>query len=712
MQPPPDPTPRMLTTDPATRDFVGLTSPDSARMSHLPGLDGLRGVAVLVVVAFHAGFEKMVGGYLGVSTFFTLSGFLITSLLLNEASRTGSVALRSFWSRRFRRLMPAALTTLAAVVALFGPFVATADQRADMRGNVLSALFDVANWYDIFKGSSYAELFSAPSPVLHFWSLAIEEQFYLLFPVLLLGLWVVTRGRRAWLAAGLAVLTIASIAEPFVFQMSDDRVYFGTDTRAAELLLGGLLALVLSDQTIRRRLALRLRWRSAAIWAGGIALVVQAWWWWSLPQTTSWLYRGGFAFYALLTCAVITAAALPSGPMRVLMSWSALRWFGARSYGIYLVHWPIFLTVRQLWPDLGRWTQTAIALSATIGLAILSYRFVEQPVRAGRWPAKGRGVLSGAVAMSLVAAIACIPLPVKQEELTQDLQAEKDSLEQFLAQNAPKSTTTSSTVVPTPPIANVAVFGDSTALAIGMGFGGWSTDTGRFGALLGDAKLGCPVARFDAIKPDDILYKQESCASWPTRWAEIVKGNKPDIALLASAVWELPDALLPGSEEWSAIGDPKVDDFIRDEFILAVDTLSSQGAMVGLVTWPRFGEWNDDGKSDAAVRHNRPERMARFNEILEEVAAARPDTARVIDLAGYLGERSQDRSMRPDGTHFSTENFRQMSEEWFGPELERIWKEWWLAERAPGAPGASTTTAPPTTEKPSKKGTSSSPAGG
>ena len=405
----------MLTTDPATRDFVGLTSTDRTGIRHLPGLDGLRGLAVLVVVAFHAGFENMVGGYLGVSTFFTLSGFLITSLLLNEADRTGSVAVRSFWGRRFRRLLPAALATLAAVVLLFTPFVATADQRASMRGNVLASLFDVANWHDIIKGNSYADLFTAPSPVLHFWSLSIEEQFYVVFPILLLGIWIATRGRRGLLAATLGTLAIFSVLEPFVFSMSDDRVYFGTDTRAAELLLGSLLAVLLAHEPFRRKLALRLRWRSAAIWAGAIALVVQAWWWWSLPQTTSWLYRGGFAFYALLTCAVVIAAALPSGPMRSVMSWSVLRWFGGLSYGIYLIHWPMFLTVRQLWPEIGRWPQTIVAVGITIVLALGSYHFIEQPIRLRRWPSHGRGLLAGAVCMSLVAAIAFIPFPVNHQ---------------------------------------------------------------------------------------------------------------------------------------------------------------------------------------------------------------------------------------------------------------------------------------------------------
>ncbi len=687
----------MLTVDSATRDFVDLTGHGESRLSHLPGLDGLRGVAVVVVVAFHAGFERMVGGYLGVSTFFTLSGFLITSLLLHEARREGTVGLRTFWGRRFRRLLPASLVTLAAVAALFGPFVATADQKVTMKGDLLASLFDVANWHDILTGSSYAKLFASPSPVLHFWSLSIEEQFYLFFPLVIVGLWAATRGRRGLLAAGLGALAFASFVEPFVFGMSDDRIYFGTDTRAVELLLGSLLAVALSSEPVRRKLAMRYRWRTTALVVGTVALAIQAWWWWTLPQETSWLYRGGFALYAVLSCTVITAAALPSGPLRALMSLRALRWLGGRSYGIYLIHWPIFLTVRQTWPDLDRAVATAIGVAVTLGLAVLSYRFVERPVRAGRWPAPGRAVPVAALGVAVVAALALIPLPVDRHELTANFDKDLSSYDSFLARQTKDreakeqaSTTTVAPGAPAAPTASVAVFGDSTALGVGMGFGQWSIDTGRFDAVRGDAKLGCGVSRFKALRVDMVVPQDKDCAAWPQRWGQLVASTKPDIALLVSAVWEVPDVQLPGSTRWTAIGDPAVDAYIREEFTKAVDVLSSQGAMVALVTWPRYGTWADDGRPDAVSRQMDPERMARFNQILAEVAASRPQTTRLIDFAGWLGDRSQDRSLRADGTHFYGPEFEEISKEWFGDELQRTWQAWWAANRAPGAGGSAT----------------------
>jgi len=215
---------------------------NDGRLRHEPALDGLRGLAVVAVVLFHAGWSHAVGGFLGVSTFFTLSGYLITSLLLAERERTGRIDLPSFWARRARRLLPAAITTLLGV-SLLAATLATPEQLATLRGDVLSALGYVANWRFLLAGRSYGDLFAAPSPVLHFWSLAIEEQLYVAFPIVVL----LTPARR--LAAVLGVLIAGSVLSSVVLfdaGGANDAVYYGTFTRAAELLVGGLLAVAVT----------------------------------------------------------------------------------------------------------------------------------------------------------------------------------------------------------------------------------------------------------------------------------------------------------------------------------------------------------------------------------------------------------------------------------------------------------------------------------
>ncbi len=680
--------------DSAPQAFVALTEGEGRGLRHLAGLDGLRGIAVVVVLAFHAGFERLVGGYLGVSTFFTLSGFLITSLLLREARRTGSVRLRAFWGRRFRRLLPASLVTLAGIVVLFGGLVATADQRLALRGDVFAALFNVANWHQVATGRSYGQLFAAPSPTLHFWSLAIEEQFYLVFPVLLLGLWTLAGRRRRRLVPLLAVLTAASAAAPVVFSMSTDRVYFGTDTRAAELLLGALLAVGLSHDATRRRLV-GPGWRHGVAAVGAVALAVQAWWWWSLPLETPWLYRGGLALYAVLSCAVLLAATVPSGPVHAVARTPVLRWLGVRSYGIYLVHWPIFLAVRQIWPDLSRAVSTAVGVGTTLVLAALSHRYVERPVRTRRWPAAGRATPAAAMGLAVVALVAIIPLPVDRTRLTTDFDVAQRTFQERVANqpnagNRASDTTTSlaggagaSEVAPEP---RMAVFGDSTGIGVTLGLDRWSASAGYRGMVGGEARIGCGVSRFQRVRVDGTGTPDPTCLQWPVRWPQLVTRAQADVAILITGAWEVPDAQLPGSNRWTAIGDPVVDDFVRSELIKAVDALSSDGALVILVTWPHFGTWGDDGRPDAVARQMNPARMDRFNELLRQVAAARPDAARVVDFAGWLGDRSQDRSLRVDGTHFVEETFEPLAAEWFGPELHRTWQAWWATHHA-GPPG-------------------------
>lgn len=699
------------TTTPAAidelRDFIEMEGPDGPRLPQLPALDGLRGLAVAGVVLYHAGFDVMVGGFLGVSTFFTLSGFLITMLLLDESRRSGTVALRRFWARRFRRLMPATLVTLALVAVVFGLFVASPSQRLELRGDVLSSLFEVANWYFVIQGSSYGDLFAEPSPVLHFWSLAIEEQFYWVFPLLVLGFWRLTKGRRGQLGVGVAVLALASAALPLVFTMSQDRIYFGTDTRAAELLVGSVLAVVLSYRPVRRKLSVRVWWRTALLVVAGACAAVQLFWWWSVRQDSDWLYRGGFSLYAVMTCVIITACAVPFGPFRRAVALAPLRWLGTRSFAIYLFHWPLFLAARQLAPGVPRTSQAIAVIAVSLALAEASFHLLERPIRAGRWPSPRwapRALVGG---FGVVAVLAFVPLPVDESEVPIDFEAALEEFEQRPRPQLTTSTTTTTIETPTtieaptddpdpttttappsaPPVASVATFGDSVGLLAAMGLAGYSLDapSPRLLDSGGDTVLGCGISRFDQLRVDSIVTPTAECRGWPDRWPGRLDALNPDIAMVVTGAWEVPDARLPGSSQWSAVGDPAVDEFVRSELNLAVDSLAREQTMVLLVLWPPYAEWATLGTTAAFDRQSDPARMLRLHELMREIAAARPDQVRLLDMGAWLGpERLADRSLRRDGLHIEPESMQQLWTQGLSDEVHGIWEQWWLARQSAG----------------------------
>jgi peptidoglycan/LPS O-acetylase OafA/YrhL len=319
----------------------------AAGHEYFPGLDGLRAIAVVAVLFFHAGVRWVPGGFLGVSLFFTLSGFLITGLLIDEFSANGRIALRGFWARRIRRLMPAALVCLALVL-IASRWLVDRAAISSLRTDVVAAAADVANWRFVTAHQSYAELFAhQPSALLHFWSLAIEEQFYLLFPCVVA---VLASRRRPWLLpVGLLGLLVASVSATLLTS-SHDTIYYGTHTRAAELLIGGLLAWFVRSRAnvgapTNRPLIHLLGHRVPIVQAAGyVGLGLFALFVVTTRQADDWLYRGGFVMLALLWCVLIVAARA-NGSFRALVSVPPLVALGRRSYGVYLFHWPVFVLV-------------------------------------------------------------------------------------------------------------------------------------------------------------------------------------------------------------------------------------------------------------------------------------------------------------------------------------------------------------------------------
>jgi peptidoglycan/LPS O-acetylase OafA/YrhL len=677
------------------------------RLPHFPGLDGLRGVAVIVVLLFHGGFSWAVGGYLGVSTFFTLSGFLITSLLLAERTVTRSVDVPRFWVRRIRRLMPAAVAALTLAV-LFAHFAGTAAQQRTLAGDVVSALADVANWHFILSHQSYADLFSGPSPVLHFWSLAIEEQFYLVFPLvafLVLAKW---RWNRSRVGGLFVALMGVSLCTTLFLGFSHDRIYYGTETRSFELLAGCLLAVAIYSRRVTGRLARPGSRRTAVAVAGAIALAVCVFLWARTPQSADWLYRGGLSAYSGLSVLIILATIIPYGPVAALLSTRGLRRVGMLSYGIYVYHWPIFLWVGALHLGLGQWPRFAVEVAITWLVAVGSYYFLEMPIRRGELPfgLKRQGwarqfnlawsipVAFLLVGVGALAVSAAAPPPVF------DFAAAQRKLDHLGAGKPRAKAVKASPTDPTAPlpVAKVAAFGDSTALVVGSGITDASASSGGVEEVSGGAWVGCGLGiggdYRSTVDPSYAGPTRPECNAWPTTYARVISQNQPDLAVVLDAPWDVMDRRLVGDTKWRSFGDPVYDRWFLSEMVQAVHVLSADGATVVWLTSPPVS--------------NIPARTTRLNQLIDQLPKLLPGKVVVLDLASYVKATGKDAQLRPDGIHFSAAASEQVAKAWLIPHLVKIWRAVYTARQQAAATTATTTVSPTTLGQAAKATTNTS----
>ena len=387
---------------------------ETRSLPHVAALDGVRAIAVTAVLLFHAGVPGVPGGFLGVDLFFVLSGFLITSLLLRELSGTGHIDLGRFWVRRARRLLPAAFLVIAVslvVAAIFLP-----GEAARTRADALASFVYVNNWEQILADHSYFVAFQRPSLLQHLWSLAVEEQFYLLWP-LVLGLLLGRLGRRWTIALTLAGALLSALAMALLFTPGEDasRAWFGTDTHASGLLVGALLAFAWPlgrfHSAPRNSAATLLDVAAVA----GLAAVVAAMLTWNEADPV--VYRGGLLAFAIAAAVLLAAVSHPACRAGAVLGVAPMVWIGARSYGIYLWHWPVMALTRPgVDVALSRWILVPLQIAAAVALAAASYRWVEQPVRRGdagralkdwldRHPPRRRLAIAGGAVLSLTAAI-------------------------------------------------------------------------------------------------------------------------------------------------------------------------------------------------------------------------------------------------------------------------------------------------------------------
>ncbi|HIF92508.1 MAG TPA: acyltransferase family protein [Myxococcales bacterium] len=603
------------------------------RLEYNAGLDGLRGIGLLAILFYHSGVNWIPGGFLSVSTFFTLSGFLITSLLLYEWDQTGGINLAAFWRHRFRRLMPGALLALA-VIAVLGATIGDDTQIARLRGDGLAALFYVSNWRFVYLGSDYADIFASPSLVQHFWSLSIEEQFYLTFPIVAMGL--LRFGHRRLFGFIVVTAAIAStiwMAILFDPEAPTSRLYFGTDTRAAEILLGTLLALWHAG-----RPRLTGNGRQLAIAIGVLGLAGNLYYWFGVSMETAWLWRGGYLIYAISTAAIILGTLQSAGPTHALLSWGPLPWLGKLSYGVYIYHFSFYVTLTPELTGLDPWPLFATRVAVTFALAVPSYYFFEQPIRRGK-------LLTGrkfwfALPMGMTAVVALIILATLHPPKTAINLRELTDTERLVINDG------------TP---RVLVVGGSISYGIGNGLLRWASETGR-ASVLNAAIEGCGIARGGRLV-NSLKRDADRCDHWPDVWTSRLDAFDPDVVVVLVSGWDTTDRIFP---RWGPkarqIGDPLYDRWLISEYEVALDLLTSRGARVSWLTAPCLatrnggkGVWDPQrpallNQVLARLVENQTDRL----ELLDFNAKVCPDEAFTNQLAGMTG-------IRPDGAHLSDE---------------------------------------------------------
>jgi peptidoglycan/LPS O-acetylase OafA/YrhL len=592
----------------------------SGRLRYLPALDGVRAFAVAGVLCYHASLAWAPGGFLGVDMFFVLSGFLITTLLLREKTETGGIALKAFWVRRARRLLPA-LGVLLVIVVVYAVFLAAPEELRTIRADALASIGYVANWRFITSGSSYFEQFQAPSPLRHMWSLAIEEQFYLIWPLIAYGVFRVAKDFRRGLAlvtGGMLVTSVVLMTVLYEPGRDPSRVYYGTDTRAQSLLVGALLSILMIQHPVVegrvRRMALQV--------AGIVAAVGLAVMWVSVTDRAQMLYRGGFLLEAVLVATVIAAVIQPRpGPLGALLSVGWIRWIGQISYGLYLYHWPVYVALDTQRIGLDGYALFAVRLAVTFAIATASYYLLEMPIRRGTFSMRHvRALIPGtlaAVLAGVLLATAGAP-PAKVEVSAADVRAPQTA--QLVSAHA----------TPTP---RVMLVGDSVASSLAPGLTRQAAD-GSF-VFFDASVLGCGLSSTRGEHwVGEWAQPEERCfPEWRERWARDVTRFDPRIVVLMMSGHDAVDRRIDGQE--IAFDSDAGAELERADVRDAIAVLSSHGAHVVVLTLP-YGRQPWRLPVDPRRSGFNPAWVDRLNNAALEVVAGLPDQATMLDLNHLL----------------------------------------------------------------------------
>jgi peptidoglycan/LPS O-acetylase OafA/YrhL len=700
----------------------GNEIPGRNRLPYNRAFDGLRGVAVALVLLYHGGVAGTRGGYLGVTMFFTLSGFLITSLLVVEHDRDGRISLRRFWGRRVRRLVPALLLCfpLVAIVVARSPQAPGHGLMADAAAGAL--WFE--NWRLVLAHQSYADLFSLPSPFQHFWSLAVEEQYYLIFPlltVLLLG----RRGRRG-LALVLGQLVVVSVALGVFFAAHSPtitRAYYGTDSRIAEILLGALLALALTRADGVRQMSSRLRHvldAGAIVALAVLGILVR-----SLAYGDPRLFHGGLLLAAACTAVVIAAASQSGALTHRLLSLPPLAPLGVISYGVYLFHWPLFLALTTRNTGAHGLELLVLRIGATVALAAVSYVVLEAPIRAAGpmrvGPAATTWAFSAAAGLAVVAlaagviqlpslttrspsaAVAAPTLgqaPAAAGRAASGRSSQRTATAGQRVYGAPSNAAPAGTVhhrqarartvipqefigdgedyskapaMPDVPAGalKILVVGDSIGNNLGRGLTFWARDRSDV-AVYNLAIPACPVSRGGErrIDPDTLLPIKPWCDWWADSTSpryQAMQQFSPDVVLVEDGINALFERKLATWSDWERPGVPQFDNWMTSEYQTFVDAFRNLRSKVVIANAP-CGDWANyfptitDG----------PQRVRALDKLVYPtvVTDGSADFFNEVCPNGQYSDTVDGvADARPDGFHFTDEAATALARDWLGPLL-------------------------------------------
>lgn len=684
-------------------------------MGYQPSLDGVRAVSVIAVLLYHAGFTWMHGGFFGVEVFFVVSGFLITSLLLDERERSGRVSLGQFWLRRARRLLPALVLVLVAT-GVYAALRGSALMQSDVRRDLPWALGYAANWGQIVGGAEY---FGNLSPLRHLWSLAVEEQWYLVWPLLFLVITRLLRGARAR-AALLMVLGFGVIGLTWWMAreapLAGDRanfLYLSTLTRSSGLLLGAGVAFVWRPWSARQAESSRAAPLLDA--TAVVAVAVLVWSFVVAVLTDRSIYRWHLAVVTLAALVLVLVVVHPASRVaRPVFSWRPLVEVGKRSYGLYLWSWPVSVACEAY--D-GSWGRFGIAMAITVVVSEVSYRFVETPIRQGaigRWMARERdrtghwyvGTTSAAISViALVAPLALffskvehvdpakggeevafvmpvvdlsvtgeastngaavvspvVPAPTDMSPAstvpTASTEPSMDATVAVAVESSASSTGPTSMAPPvTAPVLprRVVVVGDSMAhsLAINLPDGIEQTFAIENGSV-----EGCSVYDDGALRSQRRGFSRSfvDCEGWADRWVDAAVDSQSNLALVVIGAWdvfdvEVDDVLIP-------FGTPEGDARFLTGLNEGIDALVAQGVHVGLLEIGCMRPQDVDGAGVPALPERGDDaRVARLNDLMRQVAAERP--AEVTFVSGpteWCNDEaiSTDLGYRWDGVHVYT----------------------------------------------------------